>query len=250
MIVVIGCEQLSLVEVEAFLQASESVEFAGDSRAEIYRWSETLLCRHEYWTQTRRAKGLLRAYMERMTGLGRAQCTRLIGQYRKTGHIAIRRSQRRKFPRRYTAEDVALLARVDQAHERMSGPATRHILKREFEVYGNLEFERLATISNGHLYNLRKSPGYRQRVLHYEKTRPAKVSIGERRKPAPNGVPGYLRLDTVHQGDGPDGKRELPAARAESHAAPVSLPHPRLPLRQRLGVHQPDRGQAAGEAVD
>jgi len=37
-------------------------------------------------------------------------------------------------------------------------------------------------------------------------TRPAKVSIGERRKPAPNGVPGYLRIDTVHQGDSPEGK--------------------------------------------
>ena len=32
------------------------------------------------------------------------------------------------------------------------------------------------------------------------------MPIGERRKPAPNGTPGYLRLDTVHQGDGPDGK--------------------------------------------
>jgi len=42
--------------------------------------------------------------------------------------------------------------------------------------------------------------------LHCEKTRPARVSIGERRKPAPNGVPGYLRIDTVHQGDGPEGK--------------------------------------------
>jgi len=56
------------------------------------------------------------------------------------------------------------------------------------------------------LYNLRGSPSYRQKVLHYEKTRPAKVSIGERRKPAPNGVPGYLRIDTVHQGDSPEGK--------------------------------------------
>jgi transposase InsO family protein len=206
MIIVLGSEQLSLVEVEAFLAVSASVGFAGGSQAEIYRWSEALLCHQEYWTHTRRAKGLLRAYMERMTGLSRAQCARLIGQYCKTGRIAAGRSQRRKFPRRYTVEDVAALARVDQAHERMSGPATRHILKREFEVYGKVEFERLAKISNGHLYNLRKSPGYRQRVLHYEKTRPAKVSIGERRKPAPNGVPGYLRIDTVHQGDSPDGK--------------------------------------------
>jgi transposase InsO family protein len=206
MIIVLGSEKLSLVELEAFLAASGGVGFAGDSRTEIYRWSEALLCHQEYWTQKRPAKGLIRAYMERMTGLSRAQCARLIGQYRKTGRIAVDRSRRRKFPSRYTVADVALLARVDQAHERLSGPATRHILKREFAVYGKAEFERLAEISNGHLYNLRASPGYRQKVFHYEKTRPAKVSIGERRKPAPNGVPGYLRLDTVHQGDGPEGK--------------------------------------------
>jgi hypothetical protein len=34
-----------------------------------------------------------------------------------------------------------------------------------------------------------------------EKTKPTKSKIGERRKPRPNGIPGYLRIDTVHQGD-------------------------------------------------
>src|SRR5580704_10249485 len=147
MIIVLGSEKLSLVELEAFLAASGGVGFAGDSRTEIYRWSEALLCHQEYWTQKRPAKGLIRAYMERMTGLSRAQCARLIGQYRKTGRIAVDRSRRRKFPSRYTVADVALLARVDQAHERMSGPATRHILRREFAVYGKAEFERLAEIA-------------------------------------------------------------------------------------------------------
>jgi hypothetical protein len=87
MIIVIGSEKLSLVEVEAFLSASERVEFAGGSRSERYRWCEALLCQQEYWTQKRRAKGLIRSYMERMTGLSRAQCARLIGQYCKTGRI-------------------------------------------------------------------------------------------------------------------------------------------------------------------
>ena len=82
--------------------------------------------------------------------------------------------------------------------------ATRHILKREFEVYGKPEFERLAKLSHGHLYNLRRTPRYGLR--HYEKTRPAAVQIGERKKPAPNGQPGFLRIDTMHRGDGPEGK--------------------------------------------
>jgi len=102
--------------------------------------------------------------------------------------------------------DIELLAAVDEAHERLSGPATRHILKREFEIYGKPEFERLAKLSNGHLYNLRHSPRYGLRLRHFEKTRPTAIQIGERKKPAPNGQPGFLRIDTVHQGDSPESK--------------------------------------------
>jgi hypothetical protein len=37
--------------------------------------------------------------------------------------------------------------------------------------------------------------------MDYEGTRPSPVMIGERRAPRPEGRPGYLRVDTVHQGD-------------------------------------------------
>jgi hypothetical protein len=204
MISVLGAEKLSLVEIEAFLSAWESVRFVGCGRTEIYGWVERLLCHHEYALQKRRAKGLLRAYVEHMSGLSRAQSTRLIGGYVKAGRIAPKPSLRPRFQRRYTAADVELLSSVDEAHGQLSGPATRHILKREFEVYGKPEFERLAQLSNGHLYHLRQSPRYGLR--HYEKTRPTAVQIGERKKPVPNGQPGFLRIDTVHQGDGPEGK--------------------------------------------
>ena len=184
--------------------ASDTVRFAGSSRVELYQWVERLLCHHQYPLQGRRSKGLLRAYVGRMTGFSRAQCTRLIGGYVKAGRIAPRPSLRPRFQRHYTAADVELLASVDEAHDRLSGPATRHILKREFEVYGRPEFERLARLSNGHLYNLRRSPRYGLRT--YQKTLPTTVPIGERRKPEPNAQPGFLRIDTVHQGDSPEGK--------------------------------------------
>ena len=200
----LGAEKLSLVEIEAFLAASDSVRFVGSSREELYKWVERLLCHHEYVLQKRRAKGLLRGYVECMTGFSRAQSTRLIGSYVKAGRIVPKPSLRPRFQRRYTPADVELLASVDRAHEQLSGPATRHILKREFEVYGKSEFERLAKLSNGHLYNLRQSPCYGLR--HYEKTRPTAVQIGERKKPVPNAQPGFLRIDTVHQGDSPEGK--------------------------------------------
>ncbi len=53
MISVLGAEKLSLVEIEAFLAASEGVRFVGCGRTEIYGWVERLLCYHEYPLQKR-----------------------------------------------------------------------------------------------------------------------------------------------------------------------------------------------------
>src|SRR5208337_4734463 len=140
------------------------------------------------------------------TGLSRAQVTRLIARYRKSGSLQPATYRRHRFPRHYTRADIELLATVDTAHENLSGPATRRILEREYRQYGKPEFERLAAISVAHLYSLRQQPRYRERRLAYSRTRPAAVAIGERRCPHPQGQPGYLRVDTVHQGDGPAGK--------------------------------------------
>jgi hypothetical protein len=127
--------------------------------------------------------------------------TRLVARYVATGQVQVKSSRRHCFSQRYTRADIELLAQVDEAHEDLSGPATRRILEREFREYGKREFERLAAISNGHLYNLRRHPRYRHRRKNYQKTRPSLVPIGERRRPDPKGRPGYLRVDTVHQGD-------------------------------------------------
>jgi transposase InsO family protein len=96
---------------------------------------------------------------------------------------------------------IGLLAGVDLAHERRSGPATCRILKREWEVFKKKEYERLAGISASHVYNLRSRSEYRKRAGVWKKTRVTTVMIGERRRPETRGVPGYLRVDTVHQGD-------------------------------------------------
>ena len=143
----------------------------------------------------------MRSYISKLTGLSRAQLTRLVGQYLETGEIRPRVYRRQCFPTVYTRADIELLAGVDEAHETLSGPATQKILYREYHDYGVIEYERLARISVAHLYNLRKTRTYRQVRIVYEKTKPTAVSIGERRKPEPQGKPGYIRVDTVHQGD-------------------------------------------------
>lgn len=194
-------ESLSPQQMGEFLRGSEALRFAGQSRAEVYAWVQETLLRQEYFRRGKKQRGLIRAYLSKMSGRSLPQLTRLIRQYRQSGHIRVQAYRRRGFPRRYTDRDVALLAAVDQAHQWLSGPATKHILEREFAVFGKAEFQRLAKISVSHLYNLRRSRLYRKCAARWEPTRPTGVSIGERRRPDPQGRPGYLRVDTVHQGD-------------------------------------------------
>lgn len=189
-----------------FVEASEEIHFEGANRGQVYGWVERVLVQQEYARQGKAARGLLRRYIEKMTGLSRAQVTRLIARYAASGRVEPTVYRRRRFPERFTRADIELLASVDEAHETLSGPATRRILEREVQLYGRQQYARLATISVAHLYNLRRSQRYRERRLNYTKTRSTTVAIGERRKPEPRGQPGYLRLDTVHQGDTPEAK--------------------------------------------
>lgn len=191
----------SLEQIRAFLAGSGEVRFAGQHRREVYAWVERTLVQHEYGSLKRPGKGLVRQYIERITGLSRAQTTRLIGSYLETGRVPVTEYRRTKFVSRYTDIDVNLLAYVDKAHGNLSGPATKRILQREYEEYGQAAYERLARISVAQIYRIRGSEGYRRWNQTYQPTKPTVVRIGERRKPQPNNRPGYLRLDTVHQGD-------------------------------------------------
>lgn len=199
-------EAVSLEQIQAFLTGSGDLRFAGQRRPEVYAWVEKTLVRHEYASLGRIDKGLVRQYLMRMTGMSRAQLTRLIAGYRKTGHVQATVYQRTRFATRYTAADIDLLAYVDKAHGNLSGPATRRILEREYSDYGQAAFQRLSQISVAQLYRLRNTEAYRKRNTTYQPTRPTVIAIGERRKPQPNGCPGYLRIDTVHQGD-QDGRK-------------------------------------------
>ncbi len=194
-------KRMSLEQIQVFLKASEGVRFEGKGRGEVYEWVTRTLREQRYEQQGRAAKGLIRTYIGKMTGLSRAQVTRLLTRFSESREVKQKAYRRNRFARRYTKADIELLAEVDEGHETLSGPATQKILYRALHDFGDKRFERLAAVSAAHIYNLRKSRPYRQRRVRYEKTRPVQVSIGERRPPKPDGKPGYLRVDTVHQGD-------------------------------------------------
>lgn len=192
---------LSLEQIRAFLEASDEVGFEGRNREEVYEWVNRALNHHRYSELAKAERGVVRRYVQKMTGLSRAQTTRLIGQYLAGEPVSVKRYRRHRFRTQYERVDVELLAVVDEAHDVLSGPATQKILQREFHDYGDQRYQRVAQISVAHLYRLRRSPAYRRERIDYQGTRPSAVTIGERRAPRPEGKPGYLRVDTVHQGD-------------------------------------------------
>lgn len=194
--------QLKTIEqIRTFLAGSQAVTFSIKTTKDRYAWVESVLIRLRYMTLNKADKGTVRCYLKKITRYSRQQITRLIQQYKKTGKLERRQSARHRFPRRYTEQDIVLLAQTDTLHSTLSGPATKRILQREYTLYGKPDYERLAGICVAHLYNLRKHGRYAQKRRHFTKTKPIQVKIGERRKPDPDGRPGYIRIDTVHQGD-------------------------------------------------
>ena len=188
-------------DIRAFLEGTVEVEFSIAEKDACYQWMQHSLVKFSYLSCSKKEKGLIARYLEQVSGYSPRQVKRLIQQYRKTG--TIRRQQRTAcgFEKFYTSADTVLLAETDTLHGTLSGAATKKVCERMLLIYGDTRYERLAKISVAHLYNLRSSTGYQRQRRQFDKTRSKRSQIGERRKPTPEGKPGYLRIDTVHQGD-------------------------------------------------
>jgi len=191
----------TLEQVSQFLAGSVAMRMAISAKAESYDWVRRTLVRFRYLSLRRAERGLLLKYMLRVSGFSRAQLTRLVGQYRETGRIERRHCTTNGFSRKYALEDICLLGQLDELHGTLSGPATKKLCERAYSIYGQKEYRNLAGISVAHLYNLRHSTSYLRDRRQITKTSPTNVKIGERRKPDPQGKPGTIRVDTVHQGD-------------------------------------------------
>jgi transposase InsO family protein len=193
----------TLEQLRRFLDGTLDVQFApATDAASRYAHVARVVQRFGYAHLPRPDKQLVLRYLGITSGYGPAQVKRLVARA-AAGASLTRRYQAppQAFARRYTEADVRLLAAVDTAFGTLSGPATVHVLRRALAQYEDRRFERLARLSVSHLYNLRASRTYeRQRVIRTA-TRPSTNPIGTRRAPAPAGRAGFIRIDSVHQGD-------------------------------------------------
>ena len=192
----------SIIEVKRFLKESHVIEFKKRFRKEAYEWIEEVLEKFDYLYLSKKEKGLIKRYVEKVTGYSRPQVTRQIRQYRETGRVRVKEYKRNKFEKKYTSKDILLLAQTAELHDYPNGASLKKTLERMANTYGEEEYRNIANISVSHIYNLKKTVSYQRSVPFYQETKKTKGrTIGERCKPEPGGKPGYLRVDTVHQGD-------------------------------------------------
>ena len=189
-------------QLSAFLEGTQRVAFeVASDKDSRYQWIQRTLVKFRYKSLRKPDKGVLIQYLVKVSGYSRQQITRLVKQYRDTGRLVRRQRTVKGFSRRFTDDDIRLLVTMDMRHNTPNGLTMKKLCERAYVVFDEQAYHRLASISVAHLYNLRKSTPYLRQRRHQEKTRSKTSHIGERRKPQPDGKPGYLRIDTVHQGD-------------------------------------------------
>jgi len=204
MVIDMNEQQLKTVaQLRAFLDGTQEVQFEPKGEdSERYAFIAAVVRRLRYEPLPRPEKGIVMRYLARTTGYSRAQLKRLVGRALSGETLAKHyRAPARGFARKFTAIDVALLAETDALHGTLSGPATKCLMQRAVEVFGDTRYGHLATISVAHLYNLRRARGYAIRRRHWTKTKGHRVPIAQRRAPVPDNRAGFIRIDSVHQGD-------------------------------------------------
>src|SRR5258706_8604511 len=165
----------TIEQIREFLSGTAGVSFSiSSNEVDLHAFIATVLTRFGYFKRRKSQRGVLFAYMRRLTGYSRQHLSRLLVQYRDTRSLKPQlRSSRTSFTRRYTPADVALLAETDALHDTLSGPATTVLLRRAFTLFGDVRFVRLAQLSVSHLYNLRASEPYLNLRLMWHATPPS-----------------------------------------------------------------------------
>lgn len=192
---------VSIAQIKQFLKVDSAIKFMAVSKKEKYQWINDVLNKFRYFSLRKKDKGIILKYIIKMTGLSQSQACRIIARKRKHGKVFLNSSARHRFPRKYDPIDIALLMKTDNAHQRLSGQATKTILRRECKTFGKAEYGNIHQISIAHIYNLRATRQYKSYSLTINKTQSRQTPIGQRQKPEPYGSPGFLRVDSVHQGD-------------------------------------------------
>jgi hypothetical protein len=194
----------SMENIITLLQTPHTIIITDASRKARYACITETLIGVTYRTLSKKERGIVKTFLVTVTGYTDRQVKRLIQKWSgKGGLVYVKRASVGAATRTYGPEDIALLIKTDILHKTPNGRSVQEILKREHGMFGHNEYATIAKISVSHIYNIRNHcEQYRSSdAMRYTKTNPTTVSIGERTKPRPEGKPGSIRVDSVHQGD-------------------------------------------------
>ena len=193
----------SIAQMEKFLKATESLSFQMTKKQEGYRFVSDVLRMNRYRNLKKKDRIQVLRYLKKCTGYSKSHLKRLVFRWKRGALVWNVTRRQHSFSVRYFPEDIARLIETDVAHSVLSGEATKRILVREYERFGKKEFENISKISVSYIYFLRRNNRQynSSKARSFTKTRAVNADIGIRRKPRPEGSPGFLRVDTVHQGD-------------------------------------------------
>jgi len=193
----------NIQQIKEFLNTTKGLNLSLTSASveDKYEFISKTLKKFKYFKLSRKDKGYVFEYLRRVTGYKRSHLYYLIGKLKRKGRLKRKKYKRSpsKTHRKYNSFDIKLLEKTDELHLRLSDRATKEILRREFEVFGNKDYERLKDISHSHITNLRSNPVYKNFWVNHTKKRT--VPIGINQPPENYGKPGSIRVDTVHQRD-------------------------------------------------
>lgn len=192
---------VSVAQLQEFAKLKNSANFKSNDKKETYAWIGKTLGKFHYYRESKKNRGIIKKYISIMTGYSSGNVDKLIARKKKLGAVRLKERTQNTFETFYTTEDIVLLAKVINVYRGQNGQAVTKVLSEMYTLYNDDRFERLAHLSKSHLYNLKKKEVFKTYSLTYTKTNPVNTNIGERTKPEPNGKPGYVRVDSVHQGD-------------------------------------------------
>lgn len=135
-------------QLESFVQGSQAVAFVvASNKRERYRFIEHVLKRFDYARLKRREKGIVIQFLMKVSNYSRQQLTRLIWRYHQQGKLVPQQKTANGFEQIYSAEDIRLLAQLDQRHDTPNGLRVKKLCERAYYEFNESAYQRLAHIS-------------------------------------------------------------------------------------------------------
>ena len=190
----------SITQLSEFLKGSQRVvvSLENSSIEDKYQFIEKTVKQFSYQKLSKKEKRVIIKYLRKVTGYKHTQLFRLIQRSEK-GNLTKQPYKRVKPHKIYTFFDIKRLEETDELHLRLSEDATKEILRREYEVFHNQDYQTISRISHSHIGNLRHALSYRSFWINHTKSR--QIPIGITCPPENFGRPGSIRIDSVSQKD-------------------------------------------------